>query len=69
LKQGKPFNADDFLDIYVNDYLSKENQTRKDGITREEMIQQSITLFGAGTDTTANLLANAVYYLGIDQVA
>ncbi|CAD8122213.1 unnamed protein product [Paramecium sonneborni] len=50
-----------FLDLYVTEYLK---QTQKEQlIDVEEISHQFITLFFAGTDTTATATATCLYYL------
>ncbi|KAM3147482.1 hypothetical protein pb186bvf_000289 [Paramecium bursaria] len=46
----------DFLDTLLDEYLKQEKTKNK--IEIDEIIQQFITLYFAGTDTTANLSAN-----------
>ncbi|CAD8068225.1 unnamed protein product [Paramecium primaurelia] len=51
-----------FLDLYVTEYL-KQQQDKKQEIDIEEIIHQFITLFFAGTDTTATTSGTCLYYL------
>ncbi|CAK65177.1 unnamed protein product (macronuclear) [Paramecium tetraurelia] len=52
----------DFLDVLIKEYLKQKKQgTQK--ITIDEIIQQFITLFFAGTDTTAVLSYHCLYYM------
>ncbi|CAD8099352.1 unnamed protein product [Paramecium sonneborni] len=53
-----------FLDLYVSEYLKQQSQPdRKQEINIEEIIHQFLTLFFAGTDTTATTSGTCLYYL------
>ncbi|CAD8167208.1 unnamed protein product [Paramecium octaurelia] len=62
LKNCKDFVHQDYLDIYLDAYLNKNDQMDPP-ITEDEILQQSITLYFAGTETTANLVTTACYFL------
>ncbi|EAR86802.2 cytochrome P450 family monooxygenase (macronuclear) [Tetrahymena thermophila SB210] len=51
-----------FLDQYLKEVIVNNNQS----ITDEEIIQNSLSLFFAGTDTTGNLVGSALYYLSLN---
>ncbi|KAL4467812.1 hypothetical protein ABPG74_013147 [Tetrahymena malaccensis] len=51
-----------FLDQYLKEVLINNNKS----ITDEEIIQNSLSLFFAGTDTTGNLSGSALYYLSLN---
>ncbi|CAD8166780.1 unnamed protein product [Paramecium octaurelia] len=51
-----------FLDLYVTEYLKQQTQ-KEQSIDIEEILHQFITLFFAGTDTTATTSGTCLYYL------
>ncbi|CAD8068856.1 unnamed protein product [Paramecium primaurelia] len=51
-----------FLDLYVTEYLKQQKQ-KEQQIDIEEILHQFITLFFAGTDTTATTSGTCLYYL------
>ncbi|CAD8091771.1 unnamed protein product [Paramecium sonneborni] len=51
-----------FLDLYVTEYLKQQGQ-KEQQIDIEEILHQFITLFFAGTDTTATTSGTCLYYL------
>ncbi|CAK77008.1 unnamed protein product (macronuclear) [Paramecium tetraurelia] len=51
-----------FLDLYVTEYLKQQAQNEQQ-IDLEEILHQFITLFFAGTDTTATVCGTCLYYL------
>ncbi|CAD8166782.1 unnamed protein product [Paramecium octaurelia] len=51
-----------FLDLYVTEYLKQQTQ-KEQSIDIEEILHQFITLFFAGTDTTATACGTCLYYL------
>lgn len=57
-----PSKAIDFLDQYVLEYISEKNQETK-AIDKDEIVQQFITLFTAGSDTTSTLAGMCLYNL------
>lgn len=53
-----------FVDLYVAEYLKNENEKdEKKKINLIEVIEQFITLFFAGTDTTATTAGTCLYFL------
>jgi cytochrome P450 len=62
---GKPSEKNDFLDIYITALLSEENKNypEEEKITIDEIIDQFITFFFAGMDTTGHLTAMCLYNL------
>ncbi|CAD8092180.1 unnamed protein product [Paramecium sonneborni] len=66
LKNCKNFVHQDYLDVYLDVYLNKNDQMNPP-ITEDEILQQSITLYFAGTETTANLVTTACYFLAEHQ--
>lgn len=50
-----------FLDLYLKEILINNNKEIKD----EEIIDNFLSLFIAGTDTTANLAGSSLYYLSL----
>ncbi|KAL4467811.1 hypothetical protein ABPG74_013146 [Tetrahymena malaccensis] len=51
-----------FLDQYLKEVIINNNKS----ITDEEIIQNSLSLFFAGIDTTGNLSGSALYYLSLN---
>ncbi|CAK74504.1 unnamed protein product (macronuclear) [Paramecium tetraurelia] len=51
-----------FLDLYVTEYLKQQKENKQD-MDAEEILHQFITLFFAGTDTTATTSGTCLYYL------
>ncbi|KAL4456121.1 hypothetical protein ABPG74_014082 [Tetrahymena malaccensis] len=69
LKQIKDSNLDIsqselFLDILLRDYIQKNSESEKD---IQQMIDQFMTFFFGGTDTTADLVALTLYHLSHNQ--
>ncbi|CAD8127293.1 unnamed protein product [Paramecium sonneborni] len=60
VKQRDP----DFLDVLIKEYL-KQKQKGVQKITIDDILQQFITLFFAGTDTTAVLSYHCLYFLAL----
>ncbi|KAM3147502.1 hypothetical protein pb186bvf_000309 [Paramecium bursaria] len=56
----------DFLDIHLQQFMMQDNND-PNKIEIDEIIQQFITLYFAGTDTTAFSSANILYLLGQNQ--
>ena len=52
------------MDILIENYLKQSNSLTKDNI--DEISHQFVTLFFAGTDTTAHLLSFMSYQLAKD---
>ncbi|CAK81605.1 unnamed protein product (macronuclear) [Paramecium tetraurelia] len=67
LKNCKNIEHQDYLDVYLDVYLNK-NDSMDPPITEDEILQQSITLYFAGTETTANLVTTACYFLAENQL-
>ncbi|CAD8199300.1 unnamed protein product [Paramecium octaurelia] len=52
-----------FLDIYLCELLKQQNEGNKKNIDFEPVLQQFLTLFFAGTDTTATMTVTCLVYL------
>ncbi|CAD8174942.1 unnamed protein product [Paramecium octaurelia] len=63
--QENPIEDEDkmvFLDLYVTEYI-REQKKQQQLINIDEILHQFITLFFAGTDTTATTCGTCLYYL------
>ncbi|CAK81416.1 unnamed protein product (macronuclear) [Paramecium tetraurelia] len=63
--QENPIQDEDkmvFLDLYVTEYIKQQKQQQQ-LINVNEILHQFITLFFAGTDTTATTCGTCLYYL------
>ncbi|KAL4454606.1 hypothetical protein ABPG74_021811 [Tetrahymena malaccensis] len=68
LIQYKPTN---FSELYVKEYLQQQkniqNYKKEDIISKRELVQQYLTFFFAGTDTTAQLTSMCLYEISKNQ--
>ncbi|EAR86797.2 cytochrome P450 family monooxygenase (macronuclear) [Tetrahymena thermophila SB210] len=62
LSQDISLVKQNFLDLYLIEMITNQNTQ----ITYEEIIDNYLTLFFAGTDTTGNMTGVALYYLSVN---
>ncbi|KAL4454605.1 hypothetical protein ABPG74_021810 [Tetrahymena malaccensis] len=65
------FQPRNFIEVYIKEYLIQQknlqNLPKDDIITKNEIIQQYLTFYFAGTETTAHLISMTLYALSNNQ--